>query len=209
MRLLILSFLFISLSLFSCKKKEINFKLKGNVTALNSGGNLQGVNIKVYTVALGTSFEDLKGSTQTDASGNYELDIERSKFEKLIIKLNKNNYFENSKIYLFDDLSTENENNTNHILSPKSYTRFILKNSLPNDTNDELKIFKVSGKTDCEECCPDGTTYYNGKVDTVVVCANDGDSYMKFYWWVNGNEQYGVDSVYNTPFSTIDYTIDY
>jgi len=209
MRTFILLLLLFGLSFSSCKKKDLEFKLKGNIKSLNNGYNLQGVNVKIYTYGLGNNIEELKGSAQTDASGNYELDIERSKFEKLIIKISKTNYFEEAKTYYFDDLSTENDNHTDHTLSPKSYTRFILKNQIPNSVNDQLKIFKVSGKTDCEECCPNGNTFYTGLVDEIVLCANDGDTYMKFYWWVNGNEQYGVDSVYNTPFETIDFTINY
>lgn len=209
MRIFILTLLLLGLTLSACKKKDLEFKLKGNVLALNNGIPLQGVEVKVYIYSAGKGIEDLKGTTQTDANGNYELDIERSKFEKLVIKLSKTNYFSEAKQYSFDDLSTAKDNNANHTLSPKSYTRFILKNQIPSSNTDELKIFKVSGKTDCQECCPDGTKFYYGIIDTVVLCANDGDTYMKFYWWVNGSEQYGVDSVYNIPFETIDYQILY
>src|SRR5690554_163679 len=143
MRTFILLLLLFGLSFSSCKKKDLEFKLKGNIKSLNNGYNLQGVNVKIYTFGLGNNIEELKGSAQTDASGNYELDIERSKFEKLIIKIEKHNYFEESKTYSFDELSTEKDNTTNHTLSPKSYTKFILKNTLPNSQDDELKIFKV------------------------------------------------------------------
>jgi len=209
MKIYTLITIILTLTLISCKKKDISFKLKGSITALNTGNSIQDVSVKVYVYNIGSTIEKLKGSTKTDASGNYELDIERSKFEKLIIKIEKHNYFEESKTYSFDELSTEKDNTTNHTLSPKSYTKFILKNTLPNSQNDELKIFKVSGKTDCEECCDNGNKFYYGIIDETVLCANDGGTYMKFYWWLNGNEKSGVDSVYNTPFETIEYTINY
>lgn len=210
MRLLILTLLLVGLSFSSCKKKQIQFKIKGNVTALNNGQNIQGVDINVYSYSLGNNIEKLEGSAQTDGSGNYELNIDRAKYENLKIKITKTNYFDASKTYTIDQLSTEKVNNIAHKLSPKSYTRFIIKNQYsPTAVEDEFKIFKVSGKTDCEECCPDGYKFYHGIVDTVVVCANDGGTYMKFYWWYNGSESYGMDSVYNTPFQTIDVILNY
>lgn len=209
MRFFIFTLLLLGLTFSSCKKKNLEFKLKGNITALNTGSDLQGVSVKVYSYGVGTNVEKLEGTAQTDASGNYELNIQRSKIEKVEVRLYKANYFSKNTTYQFDELSTENDNIKNYSLSPQSYTRFILKNNFSNDAEDELKILKVSGKTECDECCPNGTTFYYGIVDTVVVCANDGDTYMKFYWWVNGSQQHGVDSVYSVPFQTTDYTISY
>lgn len=195
----------------SCKKKELVFEFEGNIKSLNSGVSLKGVKIEAYSYALLNSSKDLIGSTVTDAGGNYSLKLKRGKYKKIKIELSKNNYFNNSKSFPFDDLSTETTNSFNSTLSPKSWTKFIIKDIYSNDPNDELKIQKVGGKTDCPDCCSNSAEFYHGVVDTVVICPNDGDTYTKFYYWVNGQTLNGTgkDSVYNTPFDTIPFPITY
>ena len=209
MRYLYLSIFFILFFSSSCKKKQLEFKFEGNIKSSNLGGELKGVTVKAYAYGLEDNNKILKGSTQTDAGGNYVLNIERGRYKKIVIELSKHNYFTYSKTFPFDDLSTEETNSFNSTLSPKSWTKFIFKNISSQNQSDELKIQKVSGKTDCATCCPNGYTYYYGIVDTVVYCPNDGGTYMKFYYWVNGTMMSGVDSVYNTPFDTIPYPITY
>jgi len=210
MKHIILTLLFFGLTFSACKKKDIDFIMTGQVSALNNGANISNVSIQAYTSSLSNNLPKLVGTTTTDASGNYELKIERSKFELLTLKLNKDNYFEGIKTYSFDDLTTEQENETQHSLSPKAFTHFIVKSN----TNNQLKIQKISGKTDCEACCANGIYLYEGPIDTIVSCANDGDTYMKFYWWKygpGGNNVLanGVDSIYNNAFQTIDYNFDF
>lgn len=195
--------------LTSCKKKELDFKFSGTLTDVNSGSVISNATIKFFTYSLGNNVEALMGEVETDASGNYETTIERSKFETLKIKVRKENYFEVDKTYSIDDLTTEKSNTINYGLSPKSWTKFILKNQSPANSSDELKIQKVSGKTDCDECCANETTYYNGEIDTVLICANDGGSSMKIFWWVNGNDQNGEEEINNIPFDTTTVKIIY
>lgn len=194
----------------SCKKEALSFKFEGNIKSLNSGGNIGGVSVKAYTYDVGNNFKSLKESTETDAEGNYTINVERGKYSKVVIELNKHNYFSISKTFQFGDLSTNEVNSYNTSLSPKSWTKFVLRNIYSNNPTDVLKIQKISGKTDCEECCPNNTTFYNGVVDTVVFCPNDGGTNMKFYYWVNGNMPTGdINTVYNSPFDTITYEILY
>lgn len=211
MKYILFSLLFILLFGNSCKKKQLNFKFEGTVKASNSGNNLNGVVVKAFTYGLSDNKKTLKGSTTTDASGNYEINVERERFEKVLLEISKKNYFTASKSFPFDDLSTENTNPFNSSLSPKSWTKFIIQDIYSNDSSDQLKIQKVSGKTDCEECCPNTISYYDGIINTTVICPNDGDTYMKFYYWitVNGTVIDKVDSVYTTSFDTIPYTITY
>jgi len=209
MKYLITSLIIALFSFSSCKKKELEFKFSGNIKDINSGLNIANAEIRYYTSNLGNNVEALKGNTKTDASGNYEVTIERSKFETLTVKIRKENFFNKDENYSIDDLTSSESNEINYNLSPQSWTKFIFKNASPSNSSDELKIQKVSGKTNCNECCGNETTYYYGSIDTVVYCPNDGDSYMKFYWWVNGNEQNGDENLYNAPFDTTSFTINY
>lgn len=193
----------------SCKKKDLSFVLKGNITALNTGANVKGVSVKIFADKVGSSTLKLVDEVKTDASGNFEISIDRSRFENLTIQLSKDKYFTQRNSYLFDKLSTANDNVFNYKISPKSWTKFVFKNIPPANPSDELKVQKVSGKTDCEDCCENGFYFYNGLVDTTVICPNDGDTYMKFYYWVNGDVQHGIDSVYNLAFDTVTYELTY
>ncbi|PWH86068.1 carboxypeptidase-like regulatory domain-containing protein [Brumimicrobium oceani] len=210
MKYLVVTSLLVFISLFSCKKEELDFKFSGNVKAPETGENIQNAAVKIYTYSTGDNIETLKGSTTTDASGNYDIAVERSKFETLVIRVSKKNYFIDEKTYPIDDLTTEDQNAITHFLSPKSWTKFILKKGGVTASNDHIKIQKVSGKTDCEDCCKNETKFYYGNEDLDVYCLNDGNKYMKFYWWTIGsNTSNGIDSIYNTPFDTTSFTINY
>ena len=209
MKYYLLTLLIVLFTLSSCNKRELDFEFSGTIIDPNSGLGISNASIKFFTSSLGNNVETLKGETITDASGYYETSIERSKFETLDIRVKKENYFEVDETYSIEDLTTENSNEFNYNLSPKSWTKFILKNNFSPESGDELKIQKVLGKTDCEECCANETTYYLGNVDTVVICPNDGGTNMKIFWWVNGNELNGEELILNIPFDTSNVTIIY
>lgn len=210
MKYITLSLTLILLIFSSCKKEDLNFKFTGKITSSNNGSNIANAEVKIYVKNLGNAQEYLEGTTKSDNSGNYELSIERSKYETVSIVVSKSNYFTVSNSYSIDDLTTSDDNQINQSLSPQSWTKFILKNVGTSNANDVLKIQKVSGKTDCDHCCDNGTKFYYGAIDTVVYCPNDGDTYMKFYWWAEGSSSLNsVDSVYNTPFDTTSFNIEY
>ncbi len=194
----------------SCKKKEIDFEFSGNVKAPVSGLNVENAKVKFYTYSSGNNIESLKGSTKTDASGNYEIKIERSKFETLVIKVSKDNYFTEERTFPIDNLTTAKTNEVSHSLSPKSWTRLFLKNNAPTEFDDELKIQKVSGKTDCEGCWPNANYIFKGSLDTVIYIPNDGGTTLSFYWWTKGSTvSDGLANIHTTPFDTVDYSIIY
>lgn len=206
MKHFVLFLFFFAIAFSACKKKNINFVLKGNVSALAIGGNLENVEVKIFTSSLGNAFESLNSQTVTDASGNYSIEIERDKYEKITVQLSKSNFFTLRKTYSFDDFSTAQANELNYKMSPQSWTNFALQNTSPSQ-GDELKIHKIGGKTDCEDCCNNGF-YFFYDVDTIFTCPNDGGTYTKFHYWIN-EDNHVFDSVYNTPFETATYVISY
>ncbi len=194
----------------SCKKKDLTFKFEGKIKSSASGQSLGQAQLKAYTYELTNNKKTLQGSTQTDTEGNYTLSIKRERYEKVVIEISKHNYFTVSKTFPFDDLSTQETNSFNTSMSPKSWTRFVIKNVMSPSPSDQVKIQKVSGKTDCATCCPNMTTVYDGILDTVIICPNDGGTNMEFYYWVNdAMPTNGINTVYNTPFDTVDYNITY
>ena len=193
----------------SCKKEELNFIIKGQVSDVTFSGALQGADVQLYYFPIGSATGVYEGNTTTDAYGNYEFELDRDKYEKIQLVIEKNNYFEIIDNISFSNLSREEDNVFNYSLEAMAWTKFIIYNQQPSSAQDEFKLFKNSGKTDCEECCDNGYSFYYGAVDTAIYCANGGNKYMSFFYWVNGNEENGNDSVYNTPFDTTTYTFYY
>lgn len=205
----LLSIVFLlALVLSACKRDELSFMLEGTVNDATNNTTLSGATVEVFTFPLGGTIGTKVKTLTTDGQGKFAYDLEREKYEKIEIHVRKNNYFEVIDEIPFSNLTTDGTNTYEYNLSAMSWTRFVIFNQQP-VASDELKILKDSGKENCEECCANGYYYYYGEVDTVVYCPNDGNRYMKFYYWVNGNQSNGVDSVYNEPFDTTTYEFYY
>ncbi|MDX1652083.1 MAG: hypothetical protein R3277_06300 [Brumimicrobium sp.] len=204
----ILIFCSLTILFLSCKKDEIIFTVRGKISDNTHSTALAGAEVKLYSFELGSSLGTYESSVYTNSLGEYTINFERAKYEKIELVISRENYFSKTEEIPFSNLSTEEDNILNYGLNAKSWTKFIFVNQQPS-VQDELKLLKSSGKTDCADCCPDGYSFYYGAVDTSFICANDGNTYMKFYYWVNGNEQSGVDSVFNTPYDTVTYELYY
>jgi hypothetical protein len=205
----VLFVLLLSLIFSSCKKEELDFVIKGTVTDASFSVPAQGVNVKLYSFPLGSTLGVYESGATTDAQGNYSFELEREKYEKIQLVLEKNNYFKIINDVSFSNLTSEEDNIINYSIQAKSWTRFVIQNQAPSTAQDEFKLFKNSGKADCDECCSNGYSYYYGDVDTVIYCPNNANQYMSFFYWVNGNQMNGNDSVYNTPFDTTTYDFYY
>lgn len=202
-----LAFLFI---FSSCKKEELSFEFSGNVKSLNNNTDLKGVEVKITAFALGNASGSLMETVETDENGNYNVKIKRGKYEKVDFSISKNLYFDLEKSYSFQNLSTSKPNINDFKISPKSWAKFIIRNIYSQNDSDQLKIQKVSGRTDCYECWDNTTFIFKGVLDTVVYCPNDGDTNIKFYYWLNDEELGdGVGNVYTTPFDTIPFEFIY
>jgi hypothetical protein len=199
---IIITCLGFSLLLSSCKKEELSFVLEGNVGDASMGSPLANAKLSIYTFSAGSSIGVLAETINTNSQGDFSYELARDRYQKIEISVVKDNYFSFLDVIPFDELTTAESNTFTYNLSAKSWTRFVIVNQQPNES-DEFKLLKNSGKEDCDECCPNSFSYYYGAIDTVVYCPNDANTTMKFYFWVNGNEANGVDSVFNTPFDTI------
>lgn len=204
MKRLLIIFSVFTFLLFSCKKKNLSFTMAGKIKSLDTQQPLSGVKVKLYTYKMGSGVKELQKSATTNSKGDYNVTINRDRYEKVVLQTSYTNYFVDSKTFYFDDLSTEKNNTANFSVSPQSWTRFTIQTN----EGDTLRIRKVSGKTDCDLCQPNGNYDFIGE-STSFVWPNDGGSYMTFHYWINNDSIHVLDSVYNTPFDTVNYTINY
>lgn len=195
-------------SFLSCKKKDLKFTINGVVSDATFSVPASGVEVQLYVTPLGES-KKLVGTQLTSSDGFFEFLIERERIEKVDLEYVKQAYFDESVLINFSDLQVNEDNDASQSITAKSWVRFNIRNQLPSSASDEFKLFKYRGKEDCSECCPIGYSFYYGAVDTAVICANNANSYTSFYYWVIDTQINGQDSVYTTPFDTVEYNFVY
>ncbi|MBW7866899.1 MAG: hypothetical protein H3C31_01090 [Brumimicrobium sp.] len=194
------------LGIASCKKKELSFTFKGKVTAAYTNQGLEGVQIYIYASNLANNTSK-SATAYTNANGEYEIVLERLKFDKVSIEASKNLHFSEKKLIKFDDLSTQNDNIVNFTMNAKAWARITAQNLNDPQPGDNFKILKLGGKVDCEECSPNGKyTFWYDAFNSSYIFINDGQTYFKYYYWYNDTVVHGLDSILTTPFDTITKT---
>lgn len=199
---------FLFFFVLSCKKKELYFQIEGKIYDQTFNSDASNVTVRLFVVPAGSS-RKLIETTMSNEHGLYSFVTDYERIERIELEFEKENYFLENSVVNFSDLSTTEINYVDKNLLAKSWVEFRFINNAPASASDELKIFKYRGKTDCAECCPNTYSYYYGSIDTLIYCANGSNDYLSFYYWINGSQNFGRDSVYTTPFDTLQYEINY
>lgn len=193
----------------SCKKKEIDFILKGTISDATFGGGLEGATITLTEVPIASGAYKVLGTGTLTADGSYAFTFARDKAEKYILTVKKNNYFDIEQDINFSEFSTETPLVKNYSTTAKSWVKLRFVNDLPASSSDALKFNKQSGKQDCLECCPVVEHYLYGIVDTTFVCINDGNTTYSYFYNVVGTSNQGIESIVTVPFDTVTITKSY
>jgi len=206
---LILILFTVALALLACKPDPLVFVIEGTVqdqtfeTGLNEG------EVQLIAFPVGSQTGNVVG-TNTLSSGSFSFEVKREQTEKFIIRLLNDHYFPTEQTLFFSDLVPNEPNLVALETTAKSFVQFNIKNQNQTSADDELKFLKYRGKTNCSDCCENQYTYFNGAdVNEQQLCINDGNTYLSFYYWVNGNEIFVQDSVLSIPFDTVQYNIFY
>ncbi len=195
--LLLIVSISISIILLSCKKGETDFEINGFVYTQSLAEPVSGAIIEVYKTVAGTTDLQYVSSYTTDDKGNFSLKVKRDKFTELKLKISKENYFSLDKTVYFSDLSVDEANYLHYFTTTKGWAKIHLK-SIASGNN--LTISRISGKKDCEECCPGGFQNFSGPFDTTFYCINDGGTEYSINYIINNGSNTGVKSVI-TPFA--------
>lgn len=204
--------LFILIGLGSCKKDPIQYKFSGNISENTASAPLSGVSVvlqqlEVSNTVTTTIYTDAASSI-TDAAGYYEFSFERKKVSEFKMKLKKEGYFNKEINISAADISSENENVLNYEMEAKTTVVFDIENTGLSDPGDEFLLILYNYRLGCQNCASMDYNYFFGVVDTNFLLTTTSGSYFKFT-----HSQVGVnsftDSVYLTPFDTINYSINY
>ncbi len=204
----IIPFLFLAL-LFSCKKGKANFTLKGTITDITFNQNLSGATLKLYQVAVGTTQEDLIGTSTIGSDGSYSFSFPRDKMEKYILRITKPNYFNIEETVYFKDLTIENDNIRNYGTHAKAWVKLTFRNTLNPSVSDQFKFIKQLGKEGCAECCTTSEQYLYGIVDTSIYCINNGNDYYSYLYFKLNTSFSGSQETQTIAFDTTEIILNY
>jgi predicted nucleic acid-binding Zn-ribbon protein len=197
------------LSFNSCKKKNLDFIIKGTLyDGTYQKGLDQGV-ISIYKVPAGSGDSIFLNSVTVGSDGKYEFKVERDKTERYLIKIRKNNYFNLDSEILFQDLTSENPNERNYTLKAKAWVKLVFNNLNPQLT-DELKFIRQEGKIGCAECCTNQYQYITGPTpQTNYICVNDANTNYSYYYWVTGTTDSGLKTIFTPALDTVELVLNY
>ncbi|MCB0478710.1 MAG: hypothetical protein KDC84_11125 [Crocinitomicaceae bacterium] len=197
----------------SCNKRSTTeFTVMGQINHYTTGSGLDGVTILVYeNTSSGMNVgQSLIGTTSSNSDGSYSIVFPRNLVESYTIRFYKEGYFLEEVFLNFSDLHTDEDNIININQRPIGWIRFVIENVAPTDPQDQLKIYKESGTTNCADCCPDGYYYYDGaNINTTMTCPNVAGEYFVFRIWDVLQPSYTFDSVLIVQNDTIDYVVHY
>jgi hypothetical protein len=189
------------LGLFSCEKGTGSFVFTGTVTDLTFNQGLQGAEIKLYKVPIGTSDEIFVQSSSLSSTGTYKFEVPRERMERYILRVQKDLYFPIEREVYYSELSIKTDNIFDLNTKAMAWAKIHFKNLNPSPT-DHFRYIKQEGLAACESCCPSTTQDFYGELDTTFYCLNNGNTtYSLFYWELNTSNN-GQKSAFTTAFDT-------
>ena len=194
---------------FSCKKDNIDFTLKGTISDATFGGGLDGATITLTQIPIGGSTPKVIGSSILSSDGTYSYTFPREKVEKYILSVEKANYFSINQDISFSDFSTESDLERSYSMTAKSWVKLVFTNVAPATIGDGLTFNKQEGKVGCSECCPQETHTLVGLVDTTFYCINDANTTYSYFYNVVNTAIQGIESITTIPFDTVTITKNY
>ena len=194
------------LLLSSCNKGKADFTVKGTISDDTFSGALTGASVELYEVEAGGSASNLIGSATIGSDGAYSFTFPRNKAESYLLKVRKDNYFEQDFTIPFSELTIEEDNVRNYSSTAKSWARLRF---ITTDPTAQLKYVKQQGKIDCANCCGTEENFLNGVVDTEIICPNDGNTTYSYHYWLLGTSISGEKNANTTAFDTVDIVLNY
>lgn len=196
----------------SCKKDPIQYTFAGIVTESNTGIALANANVsvsqRIYEGNVASNFFNSAGLATTGSDGRWEVSFDREKVFEFKLTTNKSGYFESEQIISSGDVLVDETKMVNTILEPKSWIKFHLVN-VSGFPTDVFTMIHYNFKTGCSGCTTNDYHYYEGIVDSTFSVTTTGGVYTKFSYKNPGAALYIQDSVFTTPFDTVQVNINY
>ncbi|TAF89474.1 MAG: hypothetical protein EAZ48_01655, partial [Flavobacteriia bacterium] len=123
------------LGLFSCEKGTGSFVFIGTVTDLTFNQGLEGAEIKLYKVPIGTSDEIFVQSSTLSSTGTYKFEVPRERMERYILRVQKDLYFPIEREVYYSELSIKTDNIFDLNTKAMAWAKIHFKNLNPSPTD--------------------------------------------------------------------------
>lgn len=202
----------LSCLLSACKKDPIQYTFAGNVTESVNGSALSSVNVaisqRVYEGNIASSFFNTAGLATSGSDGYWEMTFDREKVFEFKIAMTKSGYFDSEQIISSGDVLVDETKIINETLEPKSWVKFHFVN-MSGLSTDLFTMIHYNFKTGCTGCSTNDFHYYEGVVDSTFSVVTTGGIYTRYSYKNPGAAIYIQDSIYTTPFDTVEVNINY
>lgn len=198
---LLLTILCLSYMLLGCEKGTGSFVFTGTVSDLTFNQGLEGAQIKLYKVPIGTSDEIFVQNITLSSTGTYKFEVPRERMERYILRVQKDLYFPIEKEVYYSELSIQSDNIFDLNTKAQSWAKIHFKNLNPNPT-DHFRYIKQEGLAACASCCPSTTQDFYGPLDTTFYCLNNGNTTYSLFYWEMNTPNNGQKSTFTTAFDT-------
>lgn len=201
-----------SCSLISCKKDPIQYTFAGTVSESVNGTALTSVNVdisqRVYEGNVASSFFNSAGLATSGNDGYWEMTFDREKVFEFKVSMTKSGYFDSEQIISSGDVAVDETKIINETLEPKSWIKFHLVN-MSGMSTDLFTMIHYNFRTGCTGCTTNEYFYYEGNIDSTFTVLTTGGIYTRYSYKNPGAALYLQDSVYTTPFDTVEVNINY
>lgn len=196
----------------SCKKDPIQYSFSGTVTESVNQSALSGVEVdisqRVYNGNVASTFFNSAGVATTGSDGTYEMSFNREKVIEFKVEMSKSGYFDSELLMNSSEVSTDEVKEIDETLEPEAWIRMDLTN-VGGMASDIFTMIHYNFRVGCSGCTTNDYYYYEGIVDTSFIIMTTGGVYTKYSFKNPGGVNYIQDSVYTTPFDTVDVIINY
>ena len=199
--LLLLTILSLSYMLLGCEKGTGSFVFTGTVSDLTFNQGLEGAQIKLYKVPIGTSDEIFVQNITLSSTGTYKFEVPRERMERYILRVQKDLYFPIEKEVYYSELSIQSDNMFDLTTNAQSGATIHFKNLNPHPP-DHFRYIKQEGLAACASCCPSTTQDFYGALDTTFYCLNNGNTTYSLFYWEMNTPNNGQKSTFTTAFDT-------
>ncbi len=203
-----LVFIISILTLFSCKKEDLELFIQGNVNDPNLNISVAGAQVVLSGQEIsGGTFNPsfiTQATTTTNGNGHFEIKFPRKTISTYRIEVTKDNYFRTTIEITGDAVQPDETYNVNIDVLPMAYYQLTLKNNPPTDEFDRISYRNVNADLSCDCCNNQTLTLIGEQIDTTFTCAHEGESWLHYWYEIeqNGNAQAFGDSIFLTPFDT-------
>ena len=210
----VISILFLVVVCFSCtKQKTDHFMFDCTVFDEKINAAVEGVSVvmKVQSAAGGFNPNwEIVGTTVTDASGKFYLEVEKEVFYAYKVELSHAHHFYKEYEISPDDVPVSHAYEATFNLEPKAWVSVHLENQ---DISQTVTV-AIDGDTEnCSECCDGSSIIIQGwPVDSTLTClmyGNEDAEISGTFVDINGGVHVISETVVAVPFDTTVVSIIY